>query len=85
MLEQINQSEDSIKKNTTYTNHLLITVPLIEGEPKVNQSTPLHFAMMKDLTVEQSKIPTSKQIKCSPLSDWISPTLLHKAPHLYRR
>ena len=33
MLEQPNQSEDPIKQNTIYTSHLLITVPLLEGEP----------------------------------------------------
>ena len=32
-LEQIDQLEDSIKQNTTYTSHLLITVPLPGGEP----------------------------------------------------
>ena len=32
-LEQTNQSEDSIKQNTTCTSHLLITVLLLEGEP----------------------------------------------------
>ena len=32
-LKQINQSEDSIMQNTTYTSHLLITVLLLEGEP----------------------------------------------------
>ena len=33
-LEQINQSEDSIKQNTTDTSLLLINVPLLEEEPK---------------------------------------------------
>ena len=32
-LEQTDQAEDSIKQNTTYTSHLHITIPLLEGEP----------------------------------------------------
>ena len=32
-LDQIDQSEDSIKQNTTYTSHLLFTVSLLEGDP----------------------------------------------------
>ena len=32
-LEQTDRSEDLIKQNTTYTSHLLTTVPLLEGEP----------------------------------------------------
>ena len=42
-------------------------------------------AMMRDFAVKQSKLPASKQIKCSPVTDWISHTPLHKAPHLHRR
>ena len=40
---------------------------------------------MRDLAVEQLKIPTSKEINNSPVTHWISPTPLYKAPHLYRR
>ena len=32
-LEQINQSDDSIKQNITYTSHILIAVLLLEEEP----------------------------------------------------
>ena len=41
--------------------------------------------MKTDLTVEQFKIPASKQIKCSLSTNWILPTPLCEAPHLYRR
>ena len=57
-------------------------------EPESNIQQIIHLytgVMMTDLTVEQSKIPASKQIKHLPVTDWISTTLLHEAPHLHRR
>ena len=35
-------------------------------------------------TVVQPKIPTGKQTKCSPVTNWISSRLLHEAPHLHK-
>ena len=39
-------------------------------------------AVMRDLVVGQPKTPTGKQTKHSPVINWSSPSLFHKAPHL---